>query len=132
MARVDKQLPHETLEILLKHKKEVLDNISTHYRVELDDASADSEKLFKYGFIFVGAVETVIATVAGVVERSSDALLFVVTILFLTVAISAVLYERIRIEKAELRHHANSEREPIMQQIILLKGFLEPEEPTNV
>ena len=54
----NQQVPDKTLEILLNHKKEILDNISTHYKDELSDANQDSEKLFKYGFIFVGLVNT--------------------------------------------------------------------------
>jgi len=127
MPPVDKQIPKETLEILLGHKKEVLENISNHYREEMSDANIDSDRLFKYGFIFAGLVEATIGGLAVALQRSSDAVIFSATLLFLTLAISEVLYERIRIEKSVLRQHANAEREPIMQQIAMLKGFLEPD-----
>ena len=58
MAKVDKQLPSETIAILLEHKKEILNNISTHYQINLTDANSDSDRLFKYGFIFVTLLET--------------------------------------------------------------------------
>jgi len=126
MAPVDKQLPKETLELLLQHKKEVLDNISSHYQSELSDANVDSDKLFKYGFVFAALVETAISGLSVALQRTSDTVLFAASLLFLTLGVAVVLYERLRIEKATLRQHCNQEREPIMQQIAMLKGFLEP------
>jgi len=126
MAKVDKQIPSETLAALLKHKKEVLDNISQHYQIELADANADNERLFKYGFIFVSLLETITGALAVTMSKGEDVILFVVAVLFLTLSTAFVLYTRIRIDKAELRRHTNEEREPIMQQIVLLKSFLEP------
>lgn len=126
MLSVDKQLPKETLELLLLHKKEVLENISHHYCEELADANTDGDRLFKYGFIFASLVETTVGGLAVALQRSAGVVIFTTTLLLLTLAISAVLYERLRIEKSELRQHAYAERAPIMQQIAMLKGFLEP------
>ena len=131
MSKVDKQIPSETLAVLLQHKKEVLDNISQHYQIELADANADNERLFKYGFIFVSLLETTTAALAITLTQQEDVLLFVLALLLLTLAVVGVLYERVRIEKSELRRHANKERDPILQQIVLLKSFLEPEEKQN-
>lgn len=122
----NQQIPDKTLEILLNHKKDILANISLHYKDELEDASQDSEKLFKYGFIFVGLVETIVGSLTVITQRSTGAVLFTVALLFLTVGVATILYERIRIEKATLRQNVQAEREPIMQQISMLKGFLEP------
>lgn len=126
------QIPDTTLEILLKHKKEILDNISLHYKDELLDANQDSEKLFKYGFIFVGLVETVIGGLTVIIQRSTGAALFTTALLFLTLGIATILYERLRIEKSILRQNVMAEREPIMQQIAMLKGFLEPMHNSNM
>jgi len=126
MTTVDRQLPKETLELLLQHKKEILDNISSHYQSELDDANSDSDKLFKYGFIFAALVETAVSGLSVALQKTADPVLFAASLVFLTLGIAAVLYERLRIEKATLRQHCNQEREPIMQQIAMLKGFLEP------
>jgi len=126
VSQMDKQLPPETLEVLLKHKKEILDNILAKYKAEMDDASSDSEKLFRYGFIFAAMVQSIAGAFAVANEQSSDVLLFIIAIFFLTIALSTVLYERIRIEKAELRSQANKDRSPIMEQVKLLKGYLEP------
>ena len=125
------KIPSETLEILLNHKKDVLENISTHYKEELNDANVDSEKLFKYGFIFTGVVEGVVGGLTVVIKQSAGSILFTSALLLLTLGISSFLYERIRIEKSSLRQHANAEREPIMQQIAMLKGFLEPNTINN-
>ena len=131
MAKVDKQIPSETLAVLLKHKKEVLDNISQHYQIELADTNTDNERLFKYGFIFVSLLETITGALAVTLTRQEDVILFVLSVLFLTMAVAIVLHERIRTEKADLRRRATRERDPIMQQIVLLTSFLEPEEPKN-
>jgi len=126
MTTVDPQLPKETLELLLQHKKEVLENISRHYQSELDDATADGERLFKYGFTFAALVETAISGLSVALLETADPVLFAASLLFLTLGMAVVLYERLRMEKAVLRQHCNQEREPIMQQIAMLKGFLEP------
>jgi hypothetical protein len=131
MSSVDKQIPKATLQLLLDHKKDILENISRHYCEELKDANADGERLFKYGFIFVGVVETTVGGLAVALQRTTGAVLFASALLFLSLAISAVLYERLRIEKAKLRQNVRAEREPIMQQIVMLKGFLEPTKDPN-
>jgi hypothetical protein len=125
---VDKQISEKVLGTLLQHKKEVLDNITTQYKEEMADANADGERLFKYGFIFAGAIQTVMGGLAAAFQHTPDILVFSAALLFLTLAVSAVLYERVRIEKAALRQHANAQREPILEQISILKGFLEADE----
>jgi hypothetical protein len=126
MSPVEKQVPQETLEVLLRTKEEMLNNISSHYREELNDANLDAERLFKYGFVPVALVLTIVGGLAVVLLKTSGAALFVAALLFLALAIQAVLYERVRIEKATLSQQASAAREPIMQQIAMLKGFLEP------
>jgi hypothetical protein len=126
MPPVDKRVPRQTLDALLLHKKEVLANIATHYHEEIQDADQDSERLFKYGFIFAAVVQTIIGGLAVGLLRSTDAVLFAAVLLFLTLSILAVIYERLRIEKAAIRQRHDAEREPIMQQIAMLKGYLEP------
>ena len=64
MPSVDKQIPEKMLSILLQHKKEVLDNITAQYKEEMADANADGERLFKYGFIFAGVLQTVMGGLA--------------------------------------------------------------------
>lgn len=131
MSSVDRQIPKATLELLLNHKKEILENISNHYYEELRDANVDSERLFKYGFIFAGVVETTVGGLAVALQRTTGTVVFAATLLFLSLAISSVLYERLRIEKAKLRQNVRAEREPIMQQITMLKGFLEPADESD-
>ncbi|MGD8465951.1 MAG: hypothetical protein PVI09_18980 [Anaerolineae bacterium] len=126
MPPVDKRVPRQTLDALLLHKKEVLANIAAHYHEEIQDADQDSERLFKYGFILAAVVQTIIGGLAVGLLRSTDAVLFAAVLLFLTLSILAVLYERLRIEKAAIRQRHDAEREPIMQQIAMLKGYLEP------
>ena len=48
--------------------------------------------------------------------RQQEVLLFIVSLLFLTLSIVSTLHERLRIEKAELRRYADREREPIMHK----------------
>lgn len=128
MGQVNRRIPQDTLETLLKHKQGVLSNINARYQTELADADKDSERLFKYGFIFVGAIEGLTGVVSLVLSWSDYVLFFFVSLMFLTLAVSYVFYERIRIEKDALRSTCNRERNPIMQQISLLNSFLEPEE----
>lgn len=125
MPVVDKQIPPKTLELLLKHKREVLADISSHYSGQLEDVSSDSERMLKYGFIFAAAVETAIGAFAAV-QGSAGAALFSAMLLLLTLSISVVLFERIRNEKAQFHQQVLAERKPIMQQIDMLNGFLEP------
>ena len=128
MDQVNRRIPQDTLETLLRHKREVLENINTRYQAELTDADKDSERLFKYGFIFVSAIQGLTSVVSLVMKWSEEVLFFLVSLMFLTLAVSYVFYERIRIEKDELRSTCDRERNPVIQQISLLKSFLEPEE----
>ncbi len=127
MTPVNQRIPHETLETLLEHKQKVLENISARYQVDLADADRDSERLFKYGFIFVGTIQGLTSIVSLITRWGEDILFFLVSLMFLTLAVSYVFYESIRIEKDRLRSIVDRERAPIMQQISLLKSFLEPE-----
>lgn len=120
--------PRERLESLLVQKRAQLDDLLVRYQTELADSSAERDRVLKYTFGLVAVFETAVGVVAVSLRRGEGIVPFVFSVLFLTLSVLFVLYERLSVDRDDIRRHAAREREPILQQIALLQDLLLPEE----
>jgi hypothetical protein len=116
------------LESLLVQKRQLLDDLLATYQADLADSSAESGKILKYTFGLVALVETAVGVVAVSLHGGEGIVPFVFSVLFLSISVLFVFYERLTMDKDDLRRYAAREREPILQQIALVQDLLTPEE----